>query len=150
VAELCGVQLNAKIGDTSLVFEPSKIKGGHYDIDIGTAGAISLVLQSLVLPSLHAEKTVSLNITGGTHVSWSPSMDYMQHVFGYYMKKLGLDVSIDVERCGFYPKGGGLVSVKIKPGVPRQLCLTDRGELVGYYAMSLASEDLKERKVAER
>lgn len=150
VAELCGTKLNTRIGDTSIVFEPNEIKGGNYDIDIGTAGAISLVLQSLVLPSLHAEKTVSLSITGGTHVSWSPSMDYMQHVFGYYMKKLGLDVSIDVERFGFYPKGGGLVKVKIKPGTPKQLCLTERGELVGHYAMSVAAESLKIRKVAER
>ncbi len=150
VAELCGTKLDAKVGDTSLVFRPDKIRGGHYDIGIGTAGAISLVLQSLILPSLHAEKTVSLNITGGTHVRWSPSMDYMHHVFVYYMKKLGLEVSIDVDKYGFYPKGGGVVSVKIKPGMPKPLCLTERGEFTGYYASSIATEDLKKAKVVER
>ncbi len=150
VAELCGTKLGAKIGDTSLVFEPGKIKGGHYDIDIGTAGAISLVLQSLILPSLHAEKNVSLAIRGGTHVRWSPSMDYMQHVFGYYMKKIGLDIVIDIAHQGFYPKGNGLVNVKIKPGMPKPLCLTERGELARYYASSIATEDLKKSRVAER
>ena len=150
VAELCDTTVKGRIGDTSLYFEPQKIKGGDYNIDIGTAGSISLVLQSLILPSLHAKKTVSLNITGGTHVRWSPSMDYMHHIFVYYMKKLGLDVSIEVGRYGFYPKGDGLVNVKIKPGITRPLCLTERGELAGYYAASMASEDLQKAKVAER
>lgn len=150
VAELCGTKLVARIGDTSLHFEPHKIKGGNYDINIGTAGAISLVLQSLILPSIHAEKPVSLNIAGGTHVNWSPSMDYMHHVFGYYMKKLGLDISIEVDSYGFYPKGAGLVNVKIKPGTPKPINLTERGELVGYYASSIASQDLAKAKVAER
>ena len=107
VARLCNGKTDAKLGATSLVFEPSHIQGGHINIDIGTAGAISLVLQALALPAVHAENPVTLRISGGTHVRWSPSMDYMQNVFCYYMKKLGIDFDISISKYGFYPKGGG-------------------------------------------
>ncbi len=150
VARICSAETDARIGGTSLVFKPGEIKGGHHNIDIGTAGAISLVLQSIILPSIHAEHLTSLEIRGGTHVKWSPTMDYMQHVFCYWMKKIGVDVSFDVERHGFYPKGGGKVTVKINPGNPKSLDLTKRGALVGYEAFSIASVDLEKAQVAER
>ena len=150
VAKICGTEIKAKIGDTSLVFEPREIKGGHYDIDIGTAGAVSLVLQSLILPSLHAAHPTTLSIRGGTNVKWSPGIDYMQNVFCYYMKKLGLDIKIDLKKYGFYPKGGGLVRATINPGMPKSLSLTGRVGDVSYEAGSIASVDLEKTNVAER
>jgi len=150
VARLCGTEVAANVGDTSLVFKPNKIKGGRYDIDIGTAGAISLVLQSLILPSIHAEHPTTLEIKGGTHVKWSPSMDYMQQIFCYYMKKLGLDITFSIEQHGFYPRGGGVIKAKISPGNPKPLELVTRGNLVGYDATSIASGDLQKAQVAER
>ena len=150
VARLCSAGLDANVGDTSLTFKPGAIKGGHYDIDIGTAGAISLVIQSLALPSIHAEHPVSLSIKGGTHVRWSPTMDYMQQIFCYYMKKIGIDVKIGAGNAGFYPKGSGVVSVTINPGMPKHLNLIRRGNLIGYEAISIASADLQKANVAER
>ncbi len=150
VAQLCSAKVDAKIGSTTLVFEPREIKGGHYDIDIGTAGAISLVLQSLILPSIHAEHPTTLTIKGGTHVNWSPSMDYMQRVFCYYMKKIGINLNMKIEKHSFYPKGGGLVTVKIDHGIPNSLSIVKRGELRSYEAISIASENLKKAQVAER
>ncbi len=150
VAKICSGETDASMGATSLTFRPGEIKGGRYEIDIGTAGAISLVLQSVILPSIHAEHPTRLEIKGGTHVRWSPSMDYMQHVFCYWMKKIGLDVSFSIDRHGFYPKGGGIVTAKINPGNPKSLDLTVRGDLVGHEAVSIASTDLQKAEVAER
>lgn len=150
VAKICGTNVDAGVGDTSLVFKPGKIKGGNFDIDIGTAGAISLVLQSLILPSIHAEHPVSLKISGGTHVKWSPSMDYMQHVFCYYMKKIGIDMKIDIGKYAFYPRGGGAVAARINPGEPKPLNLISRGGLIGYETNSIASVELEKSNVAER
>jgi len=150
VARLCKGKTDASIGATSLLFEPGHIEGGHVSIDIGTAGAASLVLQALALPAIHAEHPVSLRISGGTHVRWSPSMDYMQNIFCYYMKKLGIDFSIETEKYGFYPKGGGIVHVKIAPYVPRPLNLVEQGKLVSTDAISLATEDLRKTEVADR
>jgi len=150
VAQLCNTKIDANIGDTSLIFEPKEIKGGHYEIDIGTAGAISLVLQSLILPSLHAKQPVSLKIKGGTHVKWSPTMDYMKSIFSYYMKKIGVDFSLNIENYAFYPKGGGIVNATLKPATPKALTIIDRGKLIGHEAVSVASEDLRKNQVAER
>jgi len=122
----------------------------RHQIDIGTAGAVSLVLQSVILPSLHAEHPTAITIKGGTHVRWSPSMDYMQNIFCSYMKKLGLGVDVNIEQHGFYPRGGGVIKAKIIPGNPKPLDMTERGDLIGYEATSIASADLEKAQVAER
>ena len=150
VAKICGAETDAGIGSTSLMFKPGTIRGGQHEIDIGTAGAVSLVLQSVILPSLHAEHPTSITIKGGTHVRWSPSMDYMQNIFCYYMKKLGLGADISIEQHGFYPRGGGVIKAKIIPGNPKPLDMTERGDLIGYEATSIASADLEKAQVAER
>ncbi|MHC4789273.1 MAG: RNA 3'-terminal phosphate cyclase, partial [Planctomycetota bacterium] len=51
---------------------------------------------------------------------------------------------------GFYPAGGGRVRVAVAPGdlSPRQL--TERGELLGIRARSIATLDLAKARVAER
>ena len=150
VAQLCRAKTTARLGDTYVTFEPKKIEGGNFFINIGTAGAISLVLQSLILPSLHAEKPVILRIHGGTHVKWSPSMDYMTNVFSYYMEKIGVPMHIAIENYGFYPSGGGTVDVAITPSTPKPLDLTQRGKELKTEIISVASSDLKKADVAER
>ena len=39
-----------KIGSLHLIFEPGMVKSGEYRIDIGTAGATTLVLHTIYLP----------------------------------------------------------------------------------------------------
>ncbi len=80
LAKLCTADVDAKTGSTSLTFKPHKIKGGHLVLDIGTAGSVSLVFQTLALPAIHAENPLVLEITGGTHVAWSPTVDHMQKI----------------------------------------------------------------------
>lgn len=128
-AKLCNAELkNAKIGSDSIEFAPKKIKGGYFSIDIGTAGSISLVLQTLVLPAIHAEEEVILEITGGTDVPWSPDIEYFQEVFCRNIKKMGIEIESEILKYGFYPKGGGKVKVKIKPCKNlKSLNLTERG-----------------------
>src|SRR3989338_460172 len=150
VANICSAETEASIGATSLTFKPGEIKGGRFEIDIGTAGAISLVLQSIILTSIHAEHPTRIEIKGGTHVRWSPTMDYMRSIFCYWMKKIVIYVNFTVDRYGFYPRGGGMVTAKINPGNPKSLDLTERGELVGHEAVSIASTDLQKAEVAER
>ncbi|NIO45029.1 MAG: RNA 3'-terminal phosphate cyclase [Candidatus Aenigmarchaeota archaeon] len=150
--ELCNAELkNAKIGSTSIEFIPKKIEGGYLSIDVGTAGAISLVLQTLVLPSLHAENEVVLEITGGTDVKWSPTTTYFQHIFCDFLKKMNIDIHIETLKHGFYPKGGGKVKIIIKPCKElKTINLTKREDLKRIDIWSIASENLKNRKVAER
>jgi RNA 3'-terminal phosphate cyclase (ATP) len=51
-ATLCNAQLwGDQVGSTSFLFEPqSPVQAGNYHFDIGTAGATSLVVQTVLLP----------------------------------------------------------------------------------------------------
>lgn len=151
LAKLCDAKVSgAEIGSETIEFSPKQIKGGNYSIDVGTAGSIPLILQALVLPALHAKEETVLEITGGTDVKWSPAISYFQYLFSDFLKKMGAEITVEILRRGFYPKGGGKVIVAIKPCKLNRLNLTERGVLKRIEIMSIASNGLKGAKVAER
>src|SRR4051812_47105997 len=74
-AQLRGASLHS----SDLVFEPDNaIVGGSHRFDIGTAGSTSLVLHTVYLPlALRGGGSPSeVTLTGGTHVSTSPSFHF--------------------------------------------------------------------------
>ena len=112
----------AERGSTALVFTPGRIRGGNFTFDIGTAGASTLVLQTLIPPLLHAPQPSTITISGGTHVPASPSYHYLAEVFAPLLKRLGASIRLTIEAYGFYPRGGGRVRAEIMP-VPELLPL---------------------------
>src|SRR3989338_8277796 len=76
-----GTSEHAELQSSELVFHPGEIVGGRYDFNIGTAGSVTLVAQTLIPILLFAEKKSELSITCGTHVIRSPSSDYFEKVF---------------------------------------------------------------------
>ena len=151
-AQICNAQMKgADLGSTELSFEPGELKPGDYKFDIGTAGAISMVMQTLSLPASVAKGRMSFEIVGGTDVSWSPSMNYFDMVFSYYLEKMGCAIFTQIIRYGFYPKGGGKVKVTIEPTEQlKPLVLTERGKFLRIDGKSIATSHLKQAKVAER
>ncbi len=99
-----------KVGSTEVRFEPVERCGGDFSFDVGTAGSISLVLQAALPPAVLSSEPVSFHVTGGTDVSWSPSIDYMREIFVRILGRIGLAVNLVQERRGHYPAGGGKVS----------------------------------------
>jgi len=152
LALICDGKLTGgRVGSETVEFIPGKIKSGHFKIDVGTAGAITLVLQTLTIPSIFAPGKISFEIIGGTDVPWSPSTTYFQHIFCDFLLKMGVKIKLETLHYGFYPKGGGRVEVEIIPTKNlKPLNLVERGDLKKIEAWSIASEKLKERKVAER
>ena len=57
-AEISGLE----IGSTELSFKPGKLKPGNYDIDIKTAGSISLILQAFMIPAAFTGGPVKITI----------------------------------------------------------------------------------------
>jgi RNA 3'-terminal phosphate cyclase (GTP) len=166
--KLCNAKSDgADLGSTSLKYYPIKIQGKTIDIDIQTAGSITLFLQSVLLPSLFANKTVKFNIVGGTDVSWSPSFDYFNNVFLPQIQKYA-DIECKLIKRGYYPKGNGKVEIKIKPlhktsdfnnfnefynnlkEKVTKINLTEQGTLIQIKGISHASTDLQDTQVAER
>lgn len=131
IQELTGGRVEgARQGSTQLTFYPGKIKPGRYVVDIGTAGSISLVLQTLIPACLYSSDNVELIVKGGTDVKWAPPIDYLRYVFLPNLGKMGVRGEIMVERRGYYPKGGGLVKAKIQPvKILKSLNLSERGRV---------------------
>lgn len=79
-------------------------------IDVGSPGAVALVLQS-ILPLLlfsgrvereSGERVIRIRIRGGTNVSNAPSVDYLQQVLCPMLEKIGLPrMEIDVRLRGW-------------------------------------------------
>jgi len=115
-ARICEARVSGLFpGSTEISFAPVEIKGGKYDIDIGTAGSITLLLQCLMPALPFAKEKVELTIRGGTDVAWAPTMDYLQQVTFKALEQLGYAGKVVLKEHGYYPKGGGRVSASFKP-----------------------------------
>lgn len=135
VAEICCAHVEGdRLGSQRLVFRPGgPAVAGAYRWDVsevagrGSAGSVSLIVQTVLLPLLLAPGASRLRIRGGTHVPFSPPVHYLQEVF---LPTLGLPARLDLLAWGWYPQGGGEVAVEITgPATPRPLVLAERGPL---------------------
>ena len=118
LSKICGAKMHgASLGSSSLSFSPGKISGGDYKFDIGTAGSCALLLQAALPVLAHAARPSTREVTGGTHVSHSPTLEYFSEVFLPAARKFGVRASATRGRAGFYPKGGGNVSLAVEPSV---------------------------------
>jgi RNA 3'-terminal phosphate cyclase (ATP) len=114
LVEICGAEAEGvSLDSQTLMFTPGRIRPGEYDFDIGTAGSVSLVLQAILLPLATSGGTSRVWVTGGTHVPWSPPTDYLQEVLFPALARMGVQARLEVERWGFFPRGGGRICVEI-------------------------------------
>ncbi|ODS36377.1 MAG: RNA 3'-terminal-phosphate cyclase [Candidatus Altiarchaeales archaeon WOR_SM1_86-2] len=151
VAELCDAEVKGlNIKSHVIEFCPDEIKGGEMNIDIGTAGSITLILQALMVPAMFADDTVKIKIRGGTDVKWSPPLDYLRFVTSGILKKSGYDAEINLLRRGYYPKGGGEVEAVIHPAEIKKINLAGRGEIKRVLGISHSHTGLRNANVAQR
>jgi RNA 3'-terminal phosphate cyclase (ATP) len=141
----------AALGSTDLTFAPGQVLPDKYDFPIGTAGATGLVLHTLYLPlALKTADPSELTITGGTHVTTSPCFDFLDTTWRAYLTLFGLRLSLKLQRPGFYPRGGGVLTAHIQP------CARLQGfhpappgpvsEVTGFSAVAGLPEDIARRQ----
>ena len=104
-----------KIGSKRVVIKFKGPRAGNLKYDIGTAGSISLVIQSIVPALILADDISSIELIGGTDVKWSPTIDYMKYIYTSIVSFFGGFLDINVIKRGYYPRGGGIVSMKLIP-----------------------------------
>lgn len=140
-AQICNAEVTGNtLRSTTLRFYPDKIQPGTYSFNIGTAGSVSLVLQTIFYPLSFAKKPSTLTIVGGTHVSHSPCTDYLERQWLFFLRKIGYVAEIQTIRAGFYPRGGGEVVIKINPSrAQHTIPLEDRGRLLQVRGISTVS-----------
>lgn len=137
-AAICGAKVQGDaLGSQSLEFRPAHPpQAGEYALDVteardsGSAGATSLVLQTVLAPLAMAGGESRLTIRGGTHAPFSPPFSYIQHVYLPTLWRMGIKAQVELKRYGWYPAGGGEIAVKIQAAQKLQpIVLVERGEL---------------------
>lgn len=135
--DICGGTLKgAEVGSDCIEYEPPiepiLPQEGCDELSIsaaiGTAGSICLLLQvgfpcALLLQS-RLTCAVSMRLEGGTNAALAPQLDYFEEVFlptitqHAIKEEQNIDicsdiVSLNVEKRGYYPIGGGIVNIRV-------------------------------------
>jgi RNA 3'-terminal phosphate cyclase (ATP) len=163
MVELCDADVSgAELGSETIEFDPgleagdantaagTRLEGGSYAVDIGTAGSATLLCNALLPLAAVLESPLSVTITGGTDVAWSPPLDYFRHIKLPLCRQFGLEAACEVDRRGFYPDGGGAVTLRLAPSSLERIDLLERGSLEGLRIYSTESASLADRDVAHR
>ena len=141
----------ASVGTREFTFVPGEVAAGQYRFPIGTAGSTTLVMQTVLPPLLNAAGPSLLTFEGGTHNPHAPPFEFIEKTFLPLVNRTGPTVSVELERYGFYPPGGGRFSIYIEPGSePRRLDLVERGVVLGERARALCVNlraDIGEREL---
>jgi len=152
-AEMCSAQMTGAVVDSmELIYKPGhRVKGGHYQWDIGTAGSTTLLVMSLLPMAVFAEEEVILRVSGGLFQDFAPSAYHMQYVLFPTLVKMGIKASLEIIRPGYVPRGGGIVQVDIK-SVGKEikpLVRLEQGKVNTIRGIALSSH-LKEPRVSQR
>lgn len=139
---------DATIGSQTLTFRPQRPpQPGNYRFDVtelakrGSAGATTLVFQTLWLPLVLSNGSSELHLRGGTHVAWSPPYHYIETVYLSTLARMGLIVQTRLDAWGFYPVGGGAFTATIaRDQQPSPLKLNERGDLQRIWGLAVAAE----------
>jgi RNA 3'-phosphate cyclase len=141
------------LGSEEIKFYPGEINRSRTSINvkIETAGSITLVLQTLIPPTLFVPEPLKITFDGGaTDTFFSPTIDHFQYIFLKILEKIDAKVEINILERGYYPEGGAKIEATIYPAKLKNFNLTERGKFQKILVISGASEFLKNKKVAER
>jgi RNA 3'-terminal phosphate cyclase (ATP) len=151
-AKLCNAKVQgAKLGSRELWFTPDQICGGNVEAVIETAGSIPMLLLAVLPICVIAENPVRLHVAkGGTDTTHAPTINYLRHVFLPTLRKMGVDAQITVQKFGYYPKGGGEVTMTVAQNCTlKPFELLEFGKLESIKGVSVCTF-LADRQVAER
>lgn len=128
----CGAEIHGAFdGSPDLRFLPSQPAAGEFHFDIGSAGSVALVLETIIPILATASAASRVEIVGGTHVPRSPSFHFVARHWSEVVARLGLRAPLALGCVGFYPRGGGVVRAEVHPWLrPASLDLSRRGALL--------------------
>ena len=169
-AELCNGKFEgAEVSSSEVKFHPGSVKSRTLSVDIGTAGSVTLLLQSLLLPAVFGDRKFRIKVTGGTDVPFSPTSAYFSEVLLPHLRKFCDVIEYGVSRSGFVPAGGGKAELCVKPKFRlseygsfdkllkdlrnkrhTETTFLSPGKLVSIKGVSVASRSLEKAEVAER
>jgi RNA 3'-terminal phosphate cyclase (ATP) len=137
----------AAVGSMTVSFSPSQpAQPDEYHFDIsklsgrGSAGSVTLLFQTILLPLALAGGQSRVTVNGGTHVSMSPPAYYFEKVLLPALHGIGIEARCEMESPGWYPQGGGQLVVSIEGSAKlKGIDLSSRGEFVRVEGLAVAS-----------
>ncbi len=149
-ATLCQAEVNGDtLGSMTLEFRPTRPpQPGQYSFDVtqaregGSAGAVTLILQTILLPLAVANGNSKVILKGGTHVAWSPPVTYVEQVYLPTLRQLGVQAKVKLNAWGWYPRGGGEVELWVT-GNQQSLSglqLLERGKIRQIRGLAIVTE----------
>lgn len=132
-----------------LTFIPRQVVPGEYRFAVGTAGSATLVVQAVLPALLTASDRSVLTVEGGTHNPFAPPFNFLAKSFLPLVNRMGPRVEARLERYGFYPAGGGQITLTIEPcDKLTGFDLVERGKILRRRAVAVVSR--LPRQIAER
>ena len=137
-AAICQAEVRGDtLGSMTLEFIPGgSTQAGSYTFDVtqarqgGSAGTVTLVLQTILIPLALVNGNSQVTLRGGTHISFSPSLTYIQQVYLPMLSRMGVQAEVKLNAWGWYPQGGGEVELRVSGGSkPSGFNLLERGDL---------------------
>ena len=145
------------VGTTDLKFIPGVEGRTNLDVKIRTAGSIALLSQTIQTAFIQSNRVKSIKINyigGGTFGMGAPDPYYLNNVAYHLFSQMGYKCHIDIQKNGYYPKGGAMASLTIEPvqnvSDLKSLVIKKKGELLEVGGIIVCSENLKKPQVAER
>jgi RNA 3'-terminal phosphate cyclase (ATP) len=106
----------AELGSSRLEFRPGPIAPGDHTVDIGSAGSVALVLQTVALAlCIGASAPSRIAVRGGTHAAWAPIYPFLEAAWLPLVQRAGAKIGLELVGSGFYPAGGGEVLMTTEP-----------------------------------
>ncbi len=135
------------VGSSDVTLMPGRLQAGTHTADTGTAGSTVLLAQSALPCLLFAAggaPSSTLELKGGTDAAMAPPVDFLTSVLLPLLSRtICVDASATVARRGFYPKGGGVLSISATPLAPgealKPLQLTSRGAVKALRGVAFAA-----------
>lgn len=123
------------------------VAAGDYVFDVGrareggSAGAVMLVLQTVLLPLAGAAEDSRLALRGGTHLAGSPPFDYVRDVWLPMLARLGIEAAVELAAWGWYPVGKGEVRARIRAGSAplKPIAIAEPGPLLRILGRAVAA-----------
>eukprot|EP01118_Nematostelium_gracile_P005351 TRINITY_DN1686_c0_g1_i1.p1 TRINITY_DN1686_c0_g1~~TRINITY_DN1686_c0_g1_i1.p1 ORF type:complete len:368 (+),score=95.53 TRINITY_DN1686_c0_g1_i1:93-1196(+) len=135
--------IGGSVGSSKIEFQPS---GSFHQTktsfvaDTQTAGSTGLLLQIALPCILFAPDPIKLELKGGTDATMAPPIDFSIKILEPILKRFGVNVDIQIQKRGFYPKGKGIVLVKSEPlSHLEPIELLERGKIVKIVSSAFVS-----------
>jgi RNA 3'-phosphate cyclase len=143
-----------RVGTQEITLNPRQSIKDNIRAEIGTAGSIGLLLQPIQIACLGFNRPEKIEIFvngGGTFGKYAPSLNYLQQVTYKIFRNHGFNIDIEIQKHGFYPKGGAAVKCTIYPPKSiKPINLTNLGKVNLIQGEIISTNHLMNKRVGER